>query len=103
MLRLLEVIEKPRHIYLVTEFVGGGELFDHIVSHGRLSDSQACYFFRQIILGVDACHAMNVIHRDVSNLARAGLSIAPTNLPIMCKISSVIDKLQMYKLQLLVP
>ena len=31
---LLEVIEKPRHIYLVTEFVAGGELFEFIVAHG---------------------------------------------------------------------
>ena len=28
---LLEVIEKPRHIYLVTEYVSGGELFEFIV------------------------------------------------------------------------
>jgi hypothetical protein len=46
--RLLEVIEKPRHIYLVTEFLAGGELFDHIVAHDRLHESQACYIFRQV-------------------------------------------------------
>ena len=36
---LLEVIEKPKHIYLVTEHVSGGELFDFIVAHGRLQVS----------------------------------------------------------------
>lgn len=45
---LLEVIEKPRHIYLVTEFVAGGELFEFIVAHGRLQETQACRIFRQV-------------------------------------------------------
>ena len=62
---LLEVIEKPKHIYLVTEHVSGGELFDFIVAHGRLQERQACFIFRQVILGVDACHAMGVAHRDL--------------------------------------
>ena len=62
---LLEVIEKPKHIYLVTEHVSGGELFDFIVAHGRLQETQACHIFRQILLGVDACHAMGVAHRDL--------------------------------------
>lgn len=63
--QLLEVIEKPRHIYLVTEFLSGGELFEFIVAHGRLHEAQACRIFRQVILGVDACHAMGVAHRDL--------------------------------------
>ena len=46
---LLEVIEKPKHIYLVTEFVSGGELFEFIVAHGRLQETQACHIFRQVV------------------------------------------------------
>lgn len=52
--RLLEVIEKPRHIYLVTEFLAGGELFDFIVAHNRLHESQACHIFRQVRRRVSA-------------------------------------------------
>ncbi|KAJ1639085.1 carbon catabolite derepressing protein kinase [Pavlovales sp. CCMP2436] len=64
-IHLLEVIEKPRHLYLVTEHINGGELFDYIVRHGRLNEDVGCRLFRQIVLAVDACHAMNVIHRDL--------------------------------------
>ena len=46
--RLLEVIEKPHHIYLVTEYLPGGELFEFIVAHNRLHESQACHIFRQV-------------------------------------------------------
>jgi len=62
---LLEVIEKPRHIYLVTEYVAGGELFEFIVAHGRLQETQACRIFRQVLVAVDACHALGVAHRDL--------------------------------------
>ena len=62
---LLEVIEKPRYIYLVTEYVSGGELFEFIVAHGRLQETQACRIFRQVLVAVDACHALGVAHRDL--------------------------------------
>lgn len=65
LIHLLEVIEKPRHLYLVTEHIAGGELFDYIVRNGRLAEDVGCRLFRQIMLAVDACHAMNVIHRDL--------------------------------------
>ena len=64
-INLLEVIEKPKHIYLVTEYVGGGELFEFIVAHGRLQETQACRIFRQVVVAVDACHALGVAHRDL--------------------------------------
>ena len=62
---LLEVVERPRHIYLVTEYVAGGELFEFIVAHGRLQEGQACRIFRQVLVAVDACHAYGVAHRDL--------------------------------------
>ena len=46
--RLLEVIEKPRHIYLVTEYLAGGELFEFIVANKRLPEPQARPIFRQV-------------------------------------------------------
>ena len=63
--QLLEVVETPRHIFLVTEFLDGCELFEFIVAHGRLHDAQACLIFRQVVLAVDTCHAFGVSHRDL--------------------------------------
>eukprot|EP00792_Barthelona_sp_PAP020_P007230 TRINITY_DN3127_c0_g1_i3.p1 TRINITY_DN3127_c0_g1~~TRINITY_DN3127_c0_g1_i3.p1 ORF type:complete len:565 (+),score=176.91 TRINITY_DN3127_c0_g1_i3:31-1695(+) len=64
-LRLFEVINTPNHIYLVTDFATGGELFDYIVARGRLKEREACRFFHQISEGVDYCHKHHVIHRDL--------------------------------------
>ena len=40
-IRLYEVIDTPTDIFLVNEYVSGGELFDYIVSKGRLSADEA--------------------------------------------------------------
>jgi 5'-AMP-activated protein kinase catalytic alpha subunit len=36
-IRLYEVIDTPSDIFVVMEYVAGGELFDYIVSKGRVS------------------------------------------------------------------
>jgi len=73
-IRLYEVIETPTEIFLVMEYVSGGELFDYIVSKGRLHVDEARQFFQQIISGVAYCHSMGVVHRDLKpeNLLLSG-------------------------------
>ena len=63
--RLYEVIDTPTDIFLVTEYVSGGELFDYIVRRGRLPENEARRFFQQIISGVEYCHKHGVVHRDL--------------------------------------
>lgn len=55
-IRLYEVIETPTEIFLVMEYVDGGELFEYIVQRGRLSETEARKFFQQIISGIEYCH-----------------------------------------------
>lgn len=40
--------EKRNKCYMIFEYVAGGELFDYIVSHGRLSERDARKFMRQV-------------------------------------------------------
>ena len=62
-IRLYEVIYTPTDIYMVMEFVPGGELFDFIVSNGRLSEPRARTMFQQLVSGVEYCHQHMVVHR----------------------------------------
>lgn len=64
-IRSYEVIETPTDIYVVTEYVKSGELFDYIVEKGRLGEEEARHFFQQIISGVEYCHRNMVVHRDL--------------------------------------
>ena len=64
-IRLYEVIDTPTDIFVIMEFVSGGELFDYIVSRGRLPPDEARHFFHQIISGIEYCHFHKIVHRDL--------------------------------------
>lgn len=64
-IKLYQVISTPTDIFMIMEFVSGGELFEYIVKHGKLKESEARRFFQQIISGVDYCHRHMVVHRDL--------------------------------------
>lgn len=63
--RLHEVLASRTKIYIILEFITGGELFDKIVRHGRLSETESRRYFQQLIDGVDYCHCKGVYHRDL--------------------------------------
>ncbi|CAM9363048.1 unnamed protein product, partial [Scytosiphon promiscuus] len=64
-IRLYQVIDTPSDIFVVMEYVSGGELFDHIVSEGRLDPDEARSIFQQVISGVEYCHFHRIVHRDL--------------------------------------
>ncbi|XP_010275075.1 PREDICTED: CBL-interacting serine/threonine-protein kinase 23-like isoform X5 [Nelumbo nucifera] len=64
-IRMYEVMASKTKIYIVLEFVNGGELFDKIASHGRLKEDEARKYFQQLINAVDYCHSRGVFHRDL--------------------------------------
>ncbi|XP_071953487.1 5'-AMP-activated protein kinase catalytic subunit alpha-2-like [Antedon mediterranea] len=64
-IKLYQVISTPTDIFMVMEYVSGGELFDYIVKHGKLKQHEARRFFQQIISGVDYCHRHMIVHRDL--------------------------------------
>mmetsp|Transcript_29310 Transcript_29310/g.38540 ORF Transcript_29310/g.38540 Transcript_29310/m.38540 type:complete len:412 (+) Transcript_29310:198-1433(+) len=63
--QLLEVLASRTKIFIVLELITGGELFDRIVSEGRLSEEKARAYFRQLLNGVNYCHKQGVAHRDL--------------------------------------
>nr|XP_033773434.1 serine/threonine-protein kinase SIK3 isoform X1 [Geotrypetes seraphini] len=64
-IRLYQVMETERMIYLVTEYASGGEIFDHLVAHGRMAEKEARRKFKQIVAAVHFCHCRNIVHRDL--------------------------------------
>lgn len=59
------MISTPTDIFMIMEYVSGGELFDYIVKRGKLQEHEARRFFQQIISGVDYCHRHMIVHRDL--------------------------------------
>ncbi|URD99143.1 CBL-interacting serine threonine-protein kinase [Musa troglodytarum] len=63
--RLHEVLASRTKIYIILEFITGGELFDKIIHHGKLSEAESRRYFQQLIDGVQYCHSKGVYHRDL--------------------------------------
>lgn len=80
-IRLYEVIDTPTEIFMVLEYAPGGDLFDYVVSHGRLEEHDATRVVAQLLAGVAYIHERKIAHRDLKpeNLlldARGRLKVA---------------------------
>lgn len=63
--QLHEVLCSPTKLYIVLELVMGRELFEIINEKGPFSEDVARRFFQQLTDGVNYCHAMQIVHRDL--------------------------------------
>ncbi|XP_070508283.1 serine/threonine-protein kinase MARK2-like isoform X7 [Chironomus tepperi] len=63
--KLFQVIQTDKTLYLVMEYASGGEVFDYLVMHGRMKEKEARAKFRQIVSAVQYLHQKRIIHRDL--------------------------------------
>lgn len=64
-LKLIDVLESNRHLYIILEYAEQGELFDYLVSNRFLTEEIALEFFRQIVLALEYLHKLGICHRDL--------------------------------------
>uniref|UniRef100_A0A3Q2HJJ0 non-specific serine/threonine protein kinase n=1 Tax=Equus caballus TaxID=9796 RepID=A0A3Q2HJJ0_HORSE len=75
---LLEVINTEDTLFLVTEFVSGGDMHEHVMKHGPLTEEEARDRFRQLVSALQYCHRRGVVHRD---LKLENVLLDPHNFP----------------------
>jgi carbon catabolite-derepressing protein kinase len=63
--RIVEVIYDAQIIYVVMEYCEGGELFQYLVDHGRLRESELRRMFSSIVCAVAHLHSRGIAHRDL--------------------------------------
>lgn len=65
-MKMYDVWSSPNELYLVLEYVQGGELFDYLCSRGsRLPILEALSIIKQVFAAVHYCHRFNICHRDL--------------------------------------
>ncbi|CAH2351394.1 probable serine/threonine-protein kinase Hsl1p [[Candida] railenensis] len=62
---LYDVWENKNDLYLILEYIEGGELFDYLIKRGKLQEFEAVNYFKQIIHGINYLHQFNICHRDL--------------------------------------
>ncbi|XP_032944151.1 serine/threonine-protein kinase MARK2-like [Rhinolophus ferrumequinum] len=63
--QLFHGIIAEESLYLVMEFVPGGDMMDYLRDNGRMSEDTARGVFRQLVSAVHYCHEKGVAHRDL--------------------------------------
>jgi serine/threonine protein kinase len=63
--RLFEIIETEKELSIVLELTNGGDILDYIVARGRIVESEARGFFKQILSAVEYLHSHGITHRDL--------------------------------------
>ena len=63
--RVRDVFSENGTVYYVMDYVGGGSLADLISSRGRLGESEALGYIRQISAALVYVHTRNILHLDI--------------------------------------
>jgi len=62
---LKDIIDTKNCLFLVTELVTGGELFDKIVELGSYSEKDAANLVAKMVSAIDYLHELGIVHRDL--------------------------------------
>ena len=64
-IKLHEYYQDDLNYYIITEFCGGGELFERILAQGTISEAQAAEYMRQILSILVYLEEKGIAHRDL--------------------------------------
>uniref|UniRef100_A0A6B2L9I5 Protein kinase domain-containing protein n=1 Tax=Arcella intermedia TaxID=1963864 RepID=A0A6B2L9I5_9EUKA len=65
LLRLHFSFQTADKLYLVMDFINGGELFYHIQNDHRFSNERACFYTAEICLAMSYLHTLGIVYRDL--------------------------------------
>lgn len=62
---MTEYFDTADKLYVVLDYVEGGELFDRIVDEGNFTEQDASRIMRQMTEAIQYLHAQDIVHRDL--------------------------------------
>ena len=64
-MKLQFAFQDEYNLYLIMEFVNGGELFHHLKKDGRFNEKRAKFYVAELTLALEYLHEQGVVYRDV--------------------------------------
>ena len=64
-IKLFYAFSSARHVYFVTEYANGGDLYSLLKQLGSLEESMARKYASEVVLALEYVHSVGVIHRDL--------------------------------------
>ena len=62
---LFFAFQTERKIFLVMDFLGGGELFFHLKRRGLILEKEVRFYLAEMVLAIEFLHNKGIIHRDL--------------------------------------
>ena len=72
---LWHAFQTDKKLFLVMDFLGGGELFFHLKRRGLILEKEVRFYVAEIILALEFLHDLGVIHRDLKVFTTSNLSL----------------------------
>ena len=63
--KLLSSFQSKTRIFFLTEFLGGGELFNLLTHRDFLTEQDARFYLAEMVLALDFLHSSGIIYRDL--------------------------------------
>nr|XP_058934555.1 MAP/microtubule affinity-regulating kinase 3-like [Kogia breviceps] len=63
--KLLGVIDTKKTMFLIMEYLSGGDMYTYLNIHGRMTEAQARGPFQQLVSALQHCHQRGIVHRDL--------------------------------------
>ena len=64
-IRIYDWCETNRHIFIVLDYCGGGNVFDRVVEQQTFTELQASQLIKQVGNALQYIHSLGIVHRDL--------------------------------------
>ena len=63
--KLYYAFQTKKSLYMITEFMAGGEMFYHLHECGHFDENRTRFYIAELVLAIDHLHKNNILYRDL--------------------------------------